>query len=154
MPQVELSAGLNTREDAVKIAHALWEEAVERSWERQYREILDLADLENDIPTVGKATATGTVLVPIGELGSVIGEALGQITTDAYVTILFEHTIEFDADPTGECICEENVRAIATKVLRHAKDTVTAINTYRVDGHKSNGEWVATSSCSDRNCRY
>ena len=154
MPRIELSTALNTREDAVKIAHALWDEAVERSWERQYREILEIADLTNDIPTVGKASATFTVQVPVGEFGPVLGEALTQLEPAVYFTVLFEHAVEFDADPTGDCICEEDTRAIARKVLLHAKETVPALNNYRVSGHHVNGEFAAESGCSSLNCRH
>lgn len=152
-PEVQLSDALDTREDAVKIAHALWDEAQSRDWQRQYRQILDNAGIEGDIPTVGTASANFLVNIPLTELGAA-GEMLKPVVTDAnYVTITLHHSIEFDADPTGECICEGHPRDIARKVLEHMRETVPMLNEYGVNGQRNgNGEFIATSECSSPNC--
>ena len=152
-PEVELSAALDTREDAVKIAHALWDEAQSRDWQRQYREILDNANIEFDIPTVGKATADFIINIPLTELGSA-GEMLTPaVTGQNYVGIILTHGIEFDADPTGECICPENPRAIAAKVLEHLRETVPMLKEYGAIGRRNgDGEFIASSECSSNNC--
>ena len=153
MPEVELSAGLDTREDAMKIAKALWAEAVYRGWEMQYRDILGFEG-GHLIPTVGYAQAQLSVAVALETIG-ITGEAIKPIAHGGGTvsTVTFPHRMDTSTDD-GTCACPEGDEPRAG-ILAHAKrvlgtDNWLPLRYAPVDEHTEK----VIAACSSKDCMY
>lgn len=119
MPEIQLSEGLDTREDAEKIARGLWAEAVRRGWESEYRDIIINTEGGEHIPTVGNVSTRLAVTRNMDNMGET-GVALRNVTTDP-VMVTFTHSIETSGGG-GECCCPDDVEDPRSQVLFHARE--------------------------------
>lgn len=152
MPEVILSDGLDTREDAVKIAQALWAEAVYRGWEMQYRDIIDNVEGGHLIPTVGYAQAQLAVAEPLEALG-IAGERLKPIAYGGgtITNVTFPHRMDTTTDD-GTCACPEGDEPRAG-ILAHAKRVLGTDNWLPLRYAPVNEyDHKVTAACSSADC--
>lgn len=160
MPEVELSPGLNTKEDAAKIAQALWAEAVKRGWESEYRDIIENTTRGAAIPAVGNVSvviATSKGLNSLGETGVVLAPV---VDSTRQVNIFWDHSMPVVGED-GACVCpdpespDEGVADVKRKVLEHARAKVEAQTSWQPlrFGPVAAGAEPFTAECSSVECR-
>ena len=156
MAEVELSEGLDTREDAVKIAHALWAEAVNRGWEGEYRDIVESVSHSDLIPVVGTASANLTVLKNLDDLG-VAGNVLRPIVhgSGSTASVSFTHLMPTVGEGPG-CACPEEVEGFDPRanIIAHAKEVLGEGNWQALRyAPLAEGAEKFTAECSSMECR-
>ncbi len=148
-PAITLSAGQDTREDAAKIAHALWAEAVERGWEDEYREIIARANVGATVPVVGHILATLQVIGNADSVGTVGAQVKPLMVEHGAATVSFAHVAELEGESGSfDCICPDNAafkaRDLAVERFPELKYVVQV-------GHDKVDE--AQTKCSSPDCR-
>jgi hypothetical protein len=152
MAEIVLSDGLDTREDALKIAKALWAEAVERDWEGEYRDIISNTEGGHLIPVVGYAQAELAVSEPLEAIG-LAGDKLKAIAYGAgtVATVTFPHRMDTFSDD-GSCACPSGDEPRAS-ILAHAMRVLGQDNWLPLRyAPVKDGDLKFKAECSSKDC--